>query len=99
MSGAMSAAVRFEDHFGPVVPVVTEAPEEPTGPATPGGARAESMRALVEQMRVSVAAATKACDMAAKLALWEAYRRARAEAMALLASTSDASNPRRLHSL
>jgi cytosine/adenosine deaminase-related metal-dependent hydrolase len=98
MSGSMSATVRFEDHFGPIVPVVTEAPEGSASSATPTGAHAESMRALVEQMRASVAAATKACDVAARVELWEAYRRARAEAMAL-ASTSDASSPRRLHSL
>jgi hypothetical protein len=97
MSGSMSATVRFEDHFGPIVPVGTEAPEGSVSAATPSGAYAETMRALVEQMRVSVAAATKACDVASKVELWEAYRRARAEAMALLASASDA--PRRLHSL
>jgi hypothetical protein len=99
MSRSMSAAVRFEDHFGPVVPPVAPSTEATTPPTTRSGDHAPRLRILVEQMRASVAGATEARDIVAKVALWEAYRRARTEAIALVASTSDDVSTRRLHSI
>jgi hypothetical protein len=99
MSGTMSAAVRFEDHFGPVVPPVATSTEATTPSTTQAGEHALRLGVLVEQMRASVAGATEARDIVAKVALWEAYRSARAEAIALVASTSEDPSTRRLHSI
>ena len=85
MSGSMSAAVRFEDHFGPVG----------ADPAPHAGA----LRDLVEQMHRSVVAATAAVDRATKIESWESYRRARAQALGILASTSDTPSTPRLRSI
>ena len=99
MSRSMSAAVRFEDHFGPVVPPVATSTEATTQSTTRVGDHAARLHALVEQMRASVAAATVARDNVAKVACWEAYRSARVEAIALVAAASDSPSARRLHSL
>jgi|HubBroStandDraft_1064217.scaffolds.fasta_scaffold499092_1 hypothetical protein len=99
MSRTVSAAVRFEDHFGPVVPPVATSTEATSPSTTRVGDHAPRLHALVEQMRTSVAAATEARDIVAKVAMWESYRSARAEAIALVASTSDSPSARRLHSI
>lgn len=57
---------------------------ERTSPATWHGGRDKAqLRVLVEQMRHAVIRATLASDLAAKVESWEAYRAARAEALAL----------------
>jgi hypothetical protein len=99
MSEAMSSAVRFEDHFGPIVPEVstmlqpsasiTPLPAEPTG----------RLEELAGHMRRSVVQATMTTDVTEKGALWESYRRARREALALLAPVPETTNPPRLHSV
>ncbi len=99
MSGTMSSAMRFEDHFGPIVPAVGPASEPATDLATPTTEHASRLRDLVEQMRLSVVTATTAADPAEKVELWESYRAARAEALAVLASHSAAPGPRRLRSV
>jgi hypothetical protein len=50
-------------------------------------------------MHRSVVAATTAPDRATKVESWESYRAARAEALDILASTSDTSSPPRLRSV
>ena len=50
-------------------------------------------------MRVSVVEATMATDLSTKVELWESYRRARAEALAMLGSASDTPGTRRLRSI
>jgi|HubBroStandDraft_1064217.scaffolds.fasta_scaffold2355520_1 hypothetical protein len=54
---------------------------------------------LVATMRLSVVRATEATEVAAKVELWESYRAARAEALALLVPGSNTSDSRHLHSL
>ncbi len=87
MSGTLSATVRFEDHFGPVVPGAV-APEPTTG-----------VQDLVATMRRSVVGAIEATDVATKVELWEAYRAARAQALALVAAVSTTTDNRHLHSV
>ncbi len=104
MSGSMSAAVRFEDHFGPIVPELVPPPVSSmavssTAAPTYGQTHAVELRDLVEQMHRSVVAATTAPDRAAKVESWESYRTARAEALGILASTSDTSSTPRLRSV
>ncbi len=99
MSGSMSAAVRFEDHFGPIVPEVVPTPVSSVAAPAHDEAHAEALRDLVEQMHRSVVAATTAPDRATKVESWESYRAARAEALDILASTSDTSSPPRLRSV
>jgi hypothetical protein len=48
-----------------------------------GGRDKTQLRVLVEQMRQAVIRATLASDLATKVESWEAYRSARAEALAL----------------
>ena len=99
MSGTMSAKVRSEDHFGPIVPEGARSPERST-PAVPDNREHATRRhELVEQMRVSVVKATMATDLATKVELWKSYRAARADALAMLASVSDTPNTRRLRSV
>jgi hypothetical protein len=98
MSGTMSAAVRYEDHFGPIVPDASLSETETSG-AAPAGEHTARLRELVHQMRHCVVRATAASDMAMKVELWASYRSARAEALALLDAASAAANPRRLHSV
>ncbi len=71
--------------------------EDRLGPVTPGDRT--RLRQLVEHMRLSVVEATMARDLSEKIELWESYRQARAEAIALLGSTSDAPSTRRLRSV
>ena len=105
MSGTMSAAMRFEDHLGPVAPGAPGGPEQPTpkAPSTatmlPGQADRAMIGDLVERMRVSVVEATLATDLSTKVELWESYRRARAEALAMLRPASDTPGTRRLRSI
>lgn len=84
MSIATSTTIRFEDHFGPVAPEVARS-HEPSTP-TPRLSRRDSSRLgeLVELMHQSVVNATEVTDRAAKTQLWDAYRTARAEALAML---------------
>jgi hypothetical protein len=93
----MSSAVRFEDHFGPIVPEVTTTPRPSASitplPAEPTGRLEE----LTGHMRLSVVRATMTSDGAEKRALWESYRRARREALALLAPVATPTNAPRLH--
>jgi hypothetical protein len=98
MSGTMSAAVRYEDHFGPIVPDATPS-ETATSSGAPTGEHTTRLRDLAHQMRHCVARATAATDMATKVELWASYRAARAEALALLDSVAESANPRRLHSV
>ncbi|HEY5023685.1 MAG TPA: hypothetical protein VII76_01800 [Acidimicrobiales bacterium] len=91
MSGTLSAAVRFEEHFGPVVPEVTTSPGPSRSMAPHVAAHAGRMRDLVEQMRRCVIGATQESDVAAKVELWASYRTARAEALAMLTPATDAS--------
>jgi hypothetical protein len=82
MSTTMAAAVRFEEPFS----------------ATPSLGPKDRARLdeLVGHMHRSVVEATLAGDLAAKVELWESYRQARAQAIALLGSASGA---RRDHGL
>jgi hypothetical protein len=88
MSGTMSAAVRFEDHFGPMEPRGAGAPEHTA-----------RLRDLTQQMRHYVVSAISATDVAVKVELWASYRSARAEALALVESAARAPGARRLHSI
>jgi len=105
MSGTMSAAVRIADHLGPVAPGAPRTLEEPipttpaTAPRVPGYADRARIGDLVERMRVAVVEATMATDLATKVELWESYRRARAEALAMLGSGSDTPGTGRLRSI
>jgi hypothetical protein len=99
MSEAMSSAVRFEDHFGPIEP---EAPGE-SGYSTPiaplPADPTDRLRHLADHMRRSVVQATTATDVTEKSVRWDSYRTARTEALALLASVAQAGSPPRLHSV
>ncbi len=95
----MSAAVRYEDHFGPIEPLEA-------GPAqrlTPAGGQdrphAARLRDLVEQMRLFVVEATMTVDVETKVGLWASYRAARTEALAMVASESETRPASRLHSV
>jgi hypothetical protein len=99
MSEAMSSALRFEDHFGPIVPEVS-APARPSASiaslsAEPAGRLTE----LARHMRLSVVQATMTTDPAQKIVLWESYRTARREALALLPPAPEGTAPPRLHSV
>jgi hypothetical protein len=60
----------------------------------------ERRRDLVEHMRRCVIAATTAKERATKVELWDSYRAARTEAIALLAdSVSDGADAPRLRSV
>ena len=98
MSGTMSAAVRYEDQFEPIVPDATPS-ETATSSAAPTGEHTARLRDLAHQMRHCVVRATAASDMAMKGELWASYRSARSEALALRDAVSEAANPRRLHSV
>jgi hypothetical protein len=99
MSGTTSAALRFEDHFGPIVPVDTPPAEHaPTG-AAPAHEHAARLRDLAHQMRHCVVTAVAATDAATKHELWASYGSARAEALALVAPVTADLSPRRLHSV
>ena len=98
MSGTMSAAVRYEDHFGPIVPDATPS-ETATYSAAPNGEHTTRLHELAHQMRSCVVRATTATDLAMKIELWASYRSARAEALALLDAVAETANPRRLHSV
>jgi hypothetical protein len=98
MSGTLSAAVRFEDHFGPVVPGAVS-PKPSVSPAGDSSAPTTGVQDLVATMRLSVVQATEATDVAAKVELWEAYRAARAEALALLTPVATTTDSRHLYSV
>ena len=83
MSGTTSAALRFEDHFGPIVSVGTPTAHE----------HAVRLRNLAHQMRHCVVSAIAATDVATKNELWASYRSARAEALALAAPVTDSVTP------
>jgi len=83
MSGTLSAAVRFEDHFGPMVGEAAPPHEGSAHQPSPSRADAARLRELVEQMHRSVVMATMTSDHVSKVELWEAYRSARSEAIAL----------------
>jgi hypothetical protein len=87
MSEALSSALRFEDHFGPIVPEVpaSSAPRPTTPQPSHSAAR---LRDLAHAMRRNVVQATLATDVTQKVELWASYRTARAEALALAASVS-----------
>jgi hypothetical protein len=92
MSLTSSTTVRFEDHFGPVVPEVAGA-HDPSAPPTSLSARDRArLGQLVEQMRLSVVHATEVTSRTAKAQLWDAYRAARHEALAMLACAGDETN-------
>jgi hypothetical protein len=65
------------------MPSTATAGERSSAPAWHGGRDKTQLRALVEQMRQAVVRATLASDLATKVESWEAYRSARAEALAL----------------
>jgi hypothetical protein len=84
----MSAALRFEDHVGPIVPELTPNPANSTSASAPGHPHGVALRDLVEQMRRCVVTATTTSDLSAKVELWESYRTARSEALGILASSA-----------
>ena len=88
MSGSMSAALRFEDHFGPIVPAAAPNPANSTSPPARGHEHTVALRDLVERMRRCVVTATTTSDLSAKVELWESYRTARSEALVILASST-----------
>jgi hypothetical protein len=95
----MSAAVRYEDHFGPIEPLEA-GPARPAAPPTgQGRPHAVRLRALVAHMRRSIVEATMTVDVEKKVGLWASYRAARAEALALVASESETRRTSRLHSV
>jgi hypothetical protein len=96
MSRTMSAVVRFEDHIGPIGPDVT-APSAPVGAdeTTPSN----RLRELADDMRRCVVGATTATDLATKVGLWESYRTARAEALAMVVTVPEAPDPPRLRTV
>jgi hypothetical protein len=96
MSGTLSAAVRFEDHFGPVLPAVTTslAPA-----AAPRATRPDGLAELAERMRHCVLGAITATSVAAKVELWESYRTARAEALAMVAAVPEDDDTPRLRTV
>jgi hypothetical protein len=88
-----SSTVRFEDHFGPMVVHQVARSQDPSTPTTVLSRRDRSrLGQLVEQMRQSVVHATEVTDRTEKARLWEAYRTARSEALAMLASPVDDPN-------
>jgi hypothetical protein len=109
MSETLSAAVRLEDRFGATAPGAPTSPEQTTraGPSIPtksstrgtplGPSEGARLRELVEQIRLSVVEATMVRDLPRKVELWESYRLARAEALALLSSAAETpgTGPRR----
>ncbi len=99
MSQTMSALVRSEDGRGPTLPAMAVSPEPATQTPSLGQDHAAQLRELVQQMRHCVVNATVATDRATKIELWEGYRKARAEAIAMLCSMSPVPGPRRLHSI
>jgi hypothetical protein len=92
----MSAMVRIEDHFGPVGPDVT-APSAPV--VAHEATHSNRLRELADQMRRCVVRATTATDLATKMGLWESYRTARAEALAMVATVPETPDPPRLRSV
>ena len=86
MSATTSTTVRFEDHFGPTVPDLATSPHATTPVKAHHVEATDRLRSLVEQMRASVAAAAETGDLSTKVELWEAYRHARARAIALLSA-------------
>ncbi|MGD0379575.1 MAG: hypothetical protein ABSC30_06275 [Acidimicrobiales bacterium] len=95
----MSAAVRYEDHFGPIEPL--EAGSAPTSApsARRGRPHEAQLHDLVAQMHLSVVRATTTVDIETKVGLWASYRAARARALAMMASVSEADRTSRLHSV
>ncbi|HVA02976.1 MAG TPA: hypothetical protein VMU64_04435 [Acidimicrobiales bacterium] len=99
MSGSTSAALRFEDHSGPVVLEVAPDPAASSTTAPSNGQHhTVALGALVAQMRHCVVTATATPDLTAKVELWESYRSARAEALSIVTAmsglTSTSANPR-----
>ena len=92
MSMTSSTTVTFEDHLGPVVPEVARAQDPSTTPAPLNGRDRTRLGELVEQMRLSVVQATEVTDRTAKAQLWDAYRTARNEALAMLACAGGETN-------
>ena len=84
MSIATSVTTRFDNRSARVAPEVagSDAPSTPTPPLSRRDSR--RLRELVEQMHQSVVRATEVTDRATKTQLWDAYRSARAEALAML---------------
>jgi hypothetical protein len=96
MSRTMSAAVRVEDHVGPLSPDVTA----PVAPMVAHDAtHSTRLRELAEHMRRCVVGATTASDLTTKVRLWESYSTARAEALAMVARGTETPNPPRLRSV
>jgi len=72
-------------HAQASVPVTLSTPTKPSTRRAPLGTSDRArLRALVEQMRLSVVEATMVRDVPGKVELWASYRLARAEAIALL---------------
>ena len=92
MSRTMSAAVRVEDHVGPLSPDVP-------APVAHDATHSTRLRELADQMRRCVVGATTTSDLATKVRLWESYRTARAEALAMVARGTETPNPPRLRSV
>jgi hypothetical protein len=88
MSKTMTSAVASGDHFSHLTPKAGGLPERST-PVSLGKHDGARLHELVEQMRQSVVTATLATDIAAKIKLWELYRMARTEAIAMIASAPD----------
>lgn len=95
----MSAAVRYEDHFGPIEPLEARSAQRSAPPVWQGRPHAARLRDLVEHMHLSVVQATMTVDVETKVGLWASYRAARAEALAMVASVSDTRRTSRLHSV
>ena len=88
MSETTTSGVACADPFSHLAPKARNLPERSTPESLRlhDGAR---LHELVDQMRQSVVKATLETDVAAKIKLWGAYRMARTEAMAMIASASD----------
>jgi hypothetical protein len=97
MSGANATTkVRLEDHLGPLVPGVTSPLDRETPTTLFTGEHRSRLNELAEQMRRSVVDAVEATDLAVKTTLWDAYRSARSEALAIVSSASEHPDSRHL---
>jgi hypothetical protein len=99
MTSGVSTTVSFEDHFGLKVPDIACSTEQSTRIAALDSGDGARLGELVEQMRRAVVHATEATDLAAKSRLWEAYRTARTDALAMVAPPAERRTTRRLRSV
>jgi hypothetical protein len=99
MSSAVSTTVSFEDHLGLTVPDVASSTDQSTRIADLNSGDRSRLGELVDQMRRSVVGATEVTDLAAKSQLWDNYRTARTEALAMVAPPAESLTTSRLRSV